>query len=240
MESDYDKDAVGNLARKLVDHAGRSEIVIWTAGKRAYNKVAKRLRKNPDALKVAVRAYLANSDSVIFVIDRDSQIALEARRQEAYSMVNQIERVVASKEFDGKVHLALAIEELEAWLLIDCVGICCYFAQSRYRKNCRERVVDNRDLSRLIRRNQKGKTELIVEAERGGAGAKEYLVKFSEAILTTLNPRMRRDTVDRNKYREALAPELAKYVEMSKESLRRNQSLQRFCTLLLSVETKND
>jgi hypothetical protein len=240
VESDYDRDAVGCLAKKLVDYAGRPEIAIWTAGKRAYNKVAKRLRKNSDALKVAVRAYLEDSDSVIFVIDRDSPGALEARRQEPFSMINQIEKVVASREFDGKVYLALAVEELEAWLLIDCVGICCYFVQNRYKKNCRERVVDHRDLGRLIKKYQKGDTQLIVEAERGGTGAKEHLTGFSEAILTTLNPRARRDTVDRNRYREALSPEIAGYVEISGESLRRNQSFQRFCALLLSVETKND
>jgi phage gp36-like protein len=240
VESDYDRDAVGCLAKRLVDYSGRPEIVIWTAGKRAYNGVARRLRKNPDALKVAVRAYLENSDGVIFVIDRDSQVALEARRQEPFSMVSQIEKVVASGEFDGKVHLALAVEELEAWLLTDCVGICCYFVQSRYKKNCRERVVDHRNLGRLIKKYQKGDTELIVEAERGGAGAKEHLTKFSEAVLTALNPKARRDTVDRNRYREALAPEIARHVEISRESLRRNRSFQRFCTLLLSVETKND
>ena len=93
------------------------------------------------------------------------------------SLINQITRIVRDRRFKGKVFLAQAVQELEAWLLIDCLGIFCYFASkvARYRENCRDRVSANRSFMRLVSGYQRGDTEKIVEAVIGGKGAKRIL-----------------------------------------------------------------
>lgn len=232
VESEYDKDAVGQLAQKLLTYLERPDVTIQTAGAKAYNSLAKRLRRKPNALKIAVEAYLKRADKLIFVIDSDSQASLVQRRKEKYSMINQIERVIASKQFDGRVYLAMAVQELEAWLLIDCLGICCYFARDRYKKQCRNSIKRNRKLNNLVRKYQKGDTELIVESQSGGQGPKEYLTLFSKDILKAVNPNKRDKHIDREKYREALSPSIVEYIEISRQTLRRNPSLKRFCQLL--------
>jgi hypothetical protein len=80
---------------------------------------------------------------VIFVIDHDGPQAQANRRQEPNSLINQIEEVVKLKEFQGRVHLVEAVNELEAWLLIDCTGIFCYFAQNHHAlpKSCQQNLL---------------------------------------------------------------------------------------------------
>ena len=107
------------------------------------------------------------------------------------------------KRLNGKVFLAQAVQELEAWLLIDCLGMFCHFASQRtqYREDCRSRVLANKAFDRLIRNKQKGDTEKIVEAESGGKGAKEYLKNFSEEILLKLKATSTMPLVDLVHYR---------------------------------------
>lgn len=114
VESEHDKDVAEILAKKIVRHYQCENINIKTAGKNAYNSVAKRLRNKPDALKKAVEIYLMQDDRVIFVLDSDSDASLTKRRSEAFSMVNQIERVVESAGFSGRVCKSFAVQELEA------------------------------------------------------------------------------------------------------------------------------
>lgn len=232
VESEYDKEAVGILAKKAAGHFNIGDVKIMTAGARAYISVAKHTRKKPDALKLAVDNYLEQADKVIFVLDADSDAALAQQRNEEFSRISQIEKVISSKKYSGRVFLAMAVQELEAWLLTDSVGICCYFAKSRYKTDCRKKIGENKDFGRLVKKFRKGNTELIVEAESGGKGPKEYLAGFSKEILKILNPNMKKSAIDRNGYRESLAPEIAEHVEINGETLRRNRSFQTFCEYL--------
>ena len=110
----------------------------------------------------------------------------------------------------AKYFFAQAIQELEAWLLIDCLGIFCYFARQspQHRTIDRDRVQDTPSFKRLVGKYQTGNTENIVEAEIGGRGAKECLRAFSEGILRELNPKMPQKNVSKNRYNEALAPKV--------------------------------
>ena len=126
--------------------------------------------------------------------------------------------------FAGKV-FPEAIQELEAWLLIDCLGIFCYFAskraQSQYRDDCRSKVSENP--KRLVGYRR----EIRNHAEIGGKGAKEHLIEFSEKILLALNPNMPLKNVDREKYRETRSSEVAEHIVIDKETLQRNNSLKK-------------
>lgn len=86
---------------------------------------------------------------------------------------------------------------------------------------------DARAVKRLVNRYQRGNTENIVEAEQGGRGAKEYLIEFSEKILSELNPNIRPKNINREKYREALSPEVAEHIVINRETLQRNNSLKK-------------
>ena len=250
LESDYDAEAVKCLANKLVTYLQLGNLSIQSAGKKARQAVGKKAaqlaRRNAlrrrgkreipliDALKMAVQDYLEQDDYVIFVIDTDGPMSRHQRRQEQNSFIRQIEQVVTDRRFAGKVFLVQAVQEIEAWLLIDCLGIFCYFAseRSQYRENCCHKVSTNRPFTRLVRHYQSGNTENIVEAEMGGKGAKEYLTEFSEKILRELNPNMRPRNVNRQRYREAMSPKVAKHVDISQETLRCNNSLRKLGRVL--------
>lgn len=229
LESDYDRDTVRCLAEKLTDNKSISIRAVGTGVK------PKRLKgkRDPDAaLKRKIELYLKEDDCVIFVLDKDGPMASYQRRQEANSLINQVERMVKDKDFRGKVHIAHAIQEIEAWLLVDCMGIFCYFASQRkeYREKCREKASKKQEVIRVIKKFQRGNTELIVEAEAGGKGVKEYLVKFSKEIFRTLNPKVRppKDKL----YKEKLSPKIAEHIEISSETLRRNASLRHLGELI--------
>ena len=221
VESDNDQDVIECLANKLVAHLQLDNLSVQVFGKSAIP------RRRDSPLRRATQNYLRDADCVIFVIDQDSPMSTHQRRQEPNSLINQIERVVADPHFRGKVFLAWAIQELEAWLLIDCLGIFCYFASQspQYRTFDRDRIRQHSSFGPLIDRHQKGNTEHIVEAEPGGRGAKEYLEDFSEQILRALNPRMPQRNVSENRYKEAISPEVAEHVDINQDTLRRNNSL---------------
>lgn len=224
IESDYDKEAIKHLANKLLAYYG-IKTTIRPVGRKAFRDIAKALKKKPDALEQAVSNYLKSGDDcVIFVLDSDSPIRLQEKKQNVKSALNQIEHVV--DKFEGQVHIAPAIHELEAWLLVDCLGICCYFAGVENSQKSRKR--QQKKFQSLLKKYHHGNTELIVEATTGGKGPKEYLTHFSEKILTTLNPKITPRVLNQKKYREALSPELAKYTTINEQTLRCNKSLQQF------------
>ena len=221
LESDNDDKVVKCLANKLAEHLHLENISVRTASK-------KDVPKGKDkGLAIATQNYLKQEDYVIFVIDNDGPMSRHQRDQEANSLVNQIQRIVNNHNFAGKVFFAPAIHELEAWLLIDCLGIFCYFAskRSQYRNNCRDKVLANQSFIPLFRRYQRGNTEHIVETEVGGKGPKEYLEDFSEQILRALNPKIPQKNINRDRYHERMSPDVAKYVAIDRETLQRNNSL---------------
>jgi len=232
LESDYDKEVVKCLADKLNNYNKLDNIFIRAVGKKAIPKRLKGLKDPDAAIKKAVELYLKQDRCVIFVIDTDGSMSSHQRRKEQNSLINQVERMI--KSFDGRVYCAYAVHEIEAWLLIDCEGIFCYFADKRnkYKENCRETIRKKQEIARLIKKHQRGNTELIVEAEAGGTGVKEYLIKFSKEILRLLNPKMPIKNIDDEKYCEALSPHLAEYIEINSETLKRNVSLEKLGDLI--------
>jgi hypothetical protein len=234
LESDNDAKAARCLANELVTHLQLNDISIQTVENRRFLKDRRIRGTLNDKLRKAVQNFLDQGEYVIFVIDSDSPMSLHQRRREPNSFINQIERIVRDRGFDGRVFFAPAIHELEAWLLTDCLGIFCYFASQRaqYRNNCRNKVLANQSFVRLLRNSQKGNTESIVETEAGGNGPKEYLEEFSEQILRALNPNMPQKNVNRERYHERMSPDVAKYVVIDKETLRRNNSLRELGNVL--------
>lgn len=235
LESDYDAEAVRSLAEKLAVHLQLEQLSIQISGKGA---LPKRRGLNPhEVLRKAVRNYLKQDDCVIFVIDSDGPMSNNQRRRERNSLFNQIMQIVNDSSFDGRVYFAPAVHELESWLLIDCLGISCCFASKRspYRENCRQKLSSHSSFSRLIERHQSGDTENIVEAVGGGRGPKEYLIDFSEQVLLGLNPNMPQRNIRRERYREALAPEIADHLVVNRQTLGRNASLRKLGNYLARV-----
>lgn len=181
-------------------------------------------------LRKVIQNYLKQDDYVIIVIDTDGQMTSYNRSQQSNSLKNQSLEIVNDSDFADRVFLVEAVQELEAWLLIDCIGIFCYYTTKRpshYRDNCRNKVSQNGSLKRFIRNNQKGNTENIAEVVSGGKGAKEYLIEFSEKVLDKLNPNLSERDIDREKYHEKMSPEVAEHIVINKETLRRNNSLKK-------------
>ncbi len=238
LESDNDAKAVKCLANKLVTHLQLGNLSIQASGRKAVPKRNKRGASSSDTLRMAVQNYLQQDVCVIFVIDSDGPMSSHQRQQEPNSLINQITRVVEDSHFTGKVFLAQAVQELEAWLLIDCVGIFCCFASkvAQYRENCRDAVLTNQSFTRLVDHYQKGDTEKIVEAEIGGSGAKEYLIEFSKEILLALNPNLPHRNVNRRQYRENMSPEVAEQVLIDQHTLGRNHSLRKLGNLLAQFQ----
>ena len=234
LESTNDAKVVKHLVGKLVTHLRLKNLSIQTVGGTEplmYNKKGQSLRNR---LRRTIQQYLQKDDYVIFVIDNDSPMSLHQRRQEPNSLINQVQRITQDRRFSGKVFFTPAIHELEAWLLIDCLGIACYFAskRSRYKDNCRGKVLANKSFAALVENYQKGDTEKIVETVPGGDGPKEYLEEFSERVLLELNPNMPQRNIRDKRYRERISPEVADHVVIDGETLRRNNSLRELGNVL--------
>ena len=219
LESKNDPNAVKCLANKLATFLQLGPTRIYAAGK---SKSLKQLKK-------AVQNYLRKDDFVILVVDSDGPITRHQRLRQPNSLINQAKQIVNDRSFAGKVFLVEAIQELEAWLLIDCIGIFCYFATKRahYRDDCRVKVSENSSLKNLVNRYQKGNTETIVGTGIGGKGAKEHLIEFSVKILRELNPKLSSNDIKNARYRATISPEVAKHIEINKETLQRNNSLKK-------------
>jgi hypothetical protein len=213
-ESVYDSQAVVCIAQKILKYYGFN-IEIVEATKQAWNQAI----KEPDGLKRAVDIYLKQHELVIFLIDADGVQSQTQRRQEPNSLINRIKRVVAQSK--DRALLILMREELEAWLLADCLGICCYFTQSEETRN-------NPDWIKFAQKNQRGDTHLITEAEPGGKNSKEYLINFSKKILKKINPKLKEQDLKKRQYHESLSGEVAKYMEINQQVVNRNSSLREF------------
>ncbi len=219
LESDNDAKAVKCLANKLATYRKLGATTIYTAGR---CNSSGRLRK-------AIQNYLRQDDCVILVIDRDGPITRHQRLKQPNSLINQAKQIINDPLFDGKVFLVEVVPELEAWLLIDCLGIFCYYATKRaqFKENCRSKVSAKQPFKRLVDRYQRGDTKTIVEPEAGGKGAKEYLVEFSGRVLQELNPKIPRRNVESERYNEAVSPEVAEHIVINEETLSRNKSLKK-------------
>ena len=249
LESDYDAGAVKCLANKLAGHLQLGNLSIQLSGKKALNAISKRnsnlKRKRKKAslsekLEMALQNYLAQDACVIFVIDTDGPMSLHQQEKGQNSLVGQIRQVIKDSRFDNKVFLVQVVQELEAWLLIDCVGIFCYFASQnpRYRKISRERILENKSFKRLIRQYHRGNTEKIVETAIGGGGAKEHLIEFSERILYELNPSMPSKNIIRQRYRESICPEVAEHILIDARTLGHNNSFKALGNILTQFNSK--
>ncbi len=164
LESDYDAEAVSLLSAKLVAYLG-IKVSIKKKGK-PERQIAK---QGADGLKNAVKNYLQEDCCVIFVIDHDGPQAQAKRKQEPNSLINQVEKVIKLKEFQGRVHLVEMVNEIEAWLLVDCIGIFCYFAQNHHAlpktckqvlcsKECRTEITQHKIFGPLIKKYTRGNT----------------------------------------------------------------------------------
>ena len=189
-ESDFDSKTVRCIAQKIVEYYD-SNITVLDSSKEAINQAIK--KTDSDGLKKAVDTYLKSSELVIFLLDADGVQSEAKRLQEPNSLINRIKRVVAQSQ--GKALLILIRQELEAWLLVDCLGICCYFT-----KNQQTRI--DPQWVKLAKKYQIGTTDLIIEAESGGKNAKEYLVDFSKVILKKINPQLKPKDLKKSQYEE--------------------------------------
>ncbi|MCL1463725.1 DUF4276 family protein [Argonema galeatum] len=219
-ESDNDRDSVCCIAQKIVEYYG-CDLTIEYATKQAFNDAARK----PDGLKKAVDIYLRRNDIVIFLIDADSAKSQAQRRSERNSLVNRIQAVVSASV--GKAILILMLQELEAWLLVDCLGICCYFTKSPETRNIQDWI-------KFANRRQPGQTNLIEEAELGGKNAKEYLEKLSREVLIKINPNLKNklQNLQERQYSEDKSSEVAEYMEISSQTIKRNESLEEFAQCL--------
>lgn len=236
LESDYDARAIRTLAEKWMAFYN-IQLELHHVGKKA----VPRRRKSQKGLKQAVRNYLKDSAFVIFLIDTDGPISTAQRKREPNSLINQIQGVISDSAFSQRVFYAPIKPELEAWLLVDCLGIGCYFAQKRkqYRaEDCRTKISSNTKFNRVIQKFQRGDTQSLVEVEAGGKSAKEYLVTVSHAVLRFLNPQIPDKNISREQYTESFSPEIAKFIEITSETTRRNASLKAFGERLRSCHIK--
>lgn len=226
-ESDYDRDAITCIGQKIVEYYG-CQLTISSGTKQGFNDAARK----PDGLKKAVDIYLKRNDLILFLIDGDSVKSQEQRRQEKNSLVNRIKAVVDSSP--GKVLLILILQEIEAWLLVDCLGICCYFTKN-------PGIRENQDWIKFANKYQKGKTHLITEAELGGKNAKEYLEHFSQEILVKKNPNLKNKykNLREMQYSEDKSPGIAKSIEINAETINRNESLEQFARCLHQLAKNN-
>lgn len=226
-ESDYDRDAVVCIAKKIVGY-NKWDLTIQSASKQAFNDVARK----PNGLQTAVNNYLQGNDLVIFLIDADGNQALAKRKGEKNSLINRIKGVVDAS--GGKAKLILMLQELEAWLLVDCLGICCYFTGNAKARN-------NEKWIKFARKKQIGKTNLIEEANAGGKGAKEYLVQLSKEILIEKNPDLKKKpkNLKQSQYDEKESPKVAECLEINSNIIKRNDSLEEFAECLKQIAGVN-
>ncbi len=225
LESDEDEKVVECLANKLAIYLRLNNLSIKTAGQSTLASIKRRKRDKP--LKAGILNFLKEDDYVIFILDLDSPRSTSQRRSEPNSLINQVEELVNENSNNPTVFFRPAVYEIEAWLLIDCLGIFCYFARryAQFRGDCRQKVSTQKRIFQLVKHYQKGDTKTIIEAVTGGTGPKEYLRAFSEEILLVLNPKMPQKNVSRERYQVSMSPRIAEYVEISKDTVRRNNSL---------------
>ena len=70
----------------------------------------------------------------------------------------------------------------------------------------------------------------------GGKGAKEFLIEFYERRLFELNPKLSQNDIKSTRYRVTISLEVAEYIEINKETLRRNNSLKKLGDVLAQFQ----
>jgi hypothetical protein len=225
-ESDTDSRTVECLANKIIHFFG-SDILIQTSSKNAYNRAASKA----NGLENAVNIYLKQDDFVIFLLDFDGTQSHAERIKQPNSHINKITEV--TNKIPDKTKLLYMCQELEAWLLVDCLGICCFIKQD---KNAIIRQ-DN-EWIKFANKYQKGETDSIVEVEQGGNNAKEYLIKFSRKIIEKINPKLKQKDIDKKEYVENIADLVAEFIDINQETLNRNKSLNEFADLLYTIASE--
>ena len=215
-ESDFDSKTVCCIAKKIVKYYD-SNITVSDSSKVAFNQAIR--KEGADGLKQAVDIYLQNSELVIFLLDADGVQSQAQRLKEPNSLINRIKKVVEQSQ--GKCLLILIRQEIEAWLLVDCLGICCYF-----RKNQQTR--SDPKWQKFANKYQKGKTDLITEAVPGGKNAKEYLINFSKDIVKKINPKLKDRDLEKQQYYEHDSEKVADKLEINHQTIARNNSLSEF------------
>ena len=230
-ESDYDRTTVGCIANKIVALYG-GNITIKLGDKQGFNTA--RNPKIQDGLKKAVDSCLKEHNLVIFLLDSDGTQSQNQRHKEINSPVNQIEEVVKLFEGEGRVKYFPMIQELEAWLLVDYLGICCFFTKNADHRNHPEWI-------KFANSKQRGQTDLIAEAESGGRGVKECLVKLSREILIKHNPNLqdKPKNLKEREYEESQSSNIAAYIEINNQTLRKNNSLVEFAKCLQKLVDEN-
>lgn len=225
-ESDYDNQTIKILAQKIIEfYRSQSHFQIFTMTKQAYIVA---VQKDPQkGLQTAVNILLKQYDLVLFLIDTDSIQSQHQRLNQQNSYINQIRRVVNNKT----VFLVEIKQELEAWLLVDCLGICCYYTKQATTRN-------NAEWQKFSQKYQKGDTQFIIEAELGGKGAKEYLEDFSDAINLKINPNLSQKlkNLKDKRYQEKDSPNVANHLLIKNQTLSRNLSLRQFAQFFTSPE----
>jgi Asp-tRNA(Asn)/Glu-tRNA(Gln) amidotransferase B subunit len=223
-ESDTDSKTILCIAEKILHYHKLNNpecegAKLWQVGNKAYVDVATK----PEGLKKAVEAYLKTDDLVIFLLDSDGVQSQAARKNQANSYINKITQVV--KQMAGKAVLIYICQELEAWLLIDILGICCFYTNSTTTRSKEEWI-------KFANKHQVGKTDLIAEAVMGGKNAKESLIEVSSKILKKANPKLKEKNIKNNRYDETLSDRVAECIEINKDTIQRNDSLVEFSKYL--------
>ena len=132
--------------------------------------------------------------------------------------------------------------------MVDCLGIFCFFSQGHHAlpKACKSDP-KSEECRRTLAKNQKyknilsgcpGDTTKIEEAIPGGKGAKEYLTSLSKDIYEELHPASKKIPNDR-RYRESDAPDIAGFIKLDRETIKKNHSLKRFEDLISSYATQS-
>ncbi|MDD1415629.1 hypothetical protein MEN41_13625 [Dolichospermum sp. ST_con] len=82
---------------------------------------------------------------------------------------------------------------------------------------------------------------MIAEAESGGNGAKECLVKLSREILIKHNSNLqdKPKNLKEREYEESQSSKIAAYIEINNQTLRKNNSLVEFAKCLQKLVNEN-
>lgn len=222
-ESETDSKVVKNIANKIIRfYAHEENLIVTSAGKNTYNGVAQK----QDGLLKAVTTYLKDDDWVIFLLDYDGTQSNFQRRNEVNSHINKITSVI--QQLPEKTMLLYIYNEIESWLLVDCLGICCYFKNDIT-------IRQDKNWIKFAQKFQCGETSFIVEPERGGKNAKEYLRRFSHKIISKINPNLKPKDIDKKEYTEVMADSIAEFISINEQTINHNESLKQFADHLDAI-----
>jgi len=106
LESDHDPQAVKFLENEFGRFRHLGDLAIRTAGRSALRKCHRKGAPLRESLRRAIRHYLAQDNSIIFVVDSD-----EEKQLLSSPLVNQLDHVVKDCGFSDKVFFVPDIQE---------------------------------------------------------------------------------------------------------------------------------